>query len=773
MAVMLSFCVTARSQSLVEGYVFDVTNSSPLFNVKIEIEKNNPIITTKNGYYKTYLNNGIYNIRLTTVGYDTLFTQVNIIGKTSLNHHLKRASIQMNEVAVSEIKVDNKILSTNANITVFNKKDMENVPRFLGQIDPIKAIQTLPGVGKGGEGNSGLYIRGGSAGQNLTLLNDAIIYNPSHLLGLFSVFNSTIINEVKLYKTGVPAMHSGRLASLIEINSSNKISDSLKVEADLGFYYGAANVTVPINSKWSVNFAVRKTFMNYTVWPLLSKLNLNSSFFNKARYDFYDINFSSNAQLSKKDFLYFSAFSGGDDFGFDITQLSVSNQMNWQNTALSLNWKRSINSKIVLNTIVTHSAYNFNFGMEQDQYNARINSNIKDLGFKTYLTAYLDKHQIKAGIQYTTHQFKPNTPFAKSSGTELDFGTQNVYHADESSVFLSDDITLTDKIALYAGSRLTYYRHKGPFITNDGDDNQIQYPTNKTITPYIYIEPSVTLRYAFNTDNSLKLAYSKNVQPIHLISVTAVNFPADFWMPSLANLSPEKGYQTSLGYFKNFNNGIYQTNVDVFYKDMKGLAEFSGGIINLLDNLKIEDNLYRGTGNAYGAELFIKKIKGSLTGWVGYTLSKSNRNFIQLNDGAAFPFKYDRRHDLSNVCNYQLNTKWNFSGSFTYATGNAFTMPVSRFTIGGNIVNEYGPYNGSRMPAYHRLDFAATYKLAKRKRFQSEVSFSVYNLYNRQNPIYTFFMADGDLNKLRITIQPKSVALLPVLPAINYKIIFK
>lgn len=769
---LLSLGFTVQSQNLVNGNVFDETSTNPIAKVKIEIKNQKTLITLKDGYFKTYLNNGDYDLILTRFGFDTLYQTVNVLGETNLKLFLKPSFIHIKEVAITEAKLNNKILSTNANVTVFTKKDMEKVPRFLGQIDPIKALQTLPGVGKGGEGNSGIYIRGGSAGQNLTLLNDAIIYNPSHLLGLFSVFNAAVVNEVKLYKTGVPAVQVGRLASLIEVNSSKKIADSLKIEADLGLYYAATNITLPITNKWSINLAARKTFMNYTVWPLLGKLKLNSPFFNKAKYDFYDLNFTSNAQLSKKDNLYFSAFSGGDDFGFGITQFNINNNMNWQNTALSLNWKRIINPNLILNTTLTHSGYNFNFGMAQDQYTARISSNIKDYSLKSFLSIYLNKHQIKTGLHFTNHRFKPNTPYAKSLNTELDFGTPNVYYADETAIFLSDDILLNDKIAIYAGTRLTYYRHKGPFFIANENNIQTQYTKNQTIASYIFLEPSLTFRYAFNNQSSLKLSYSRNVQPIHLISVTAVNFPADFWMPSLAGIAPEKGYQSSLGYFKNFNNGTYQTNVDAFYKNMSGLVEFSGGIMNLLDNLKIEDNLYKGTGNAYGAEFFIKKVKGKLTGWAGYTLSKSTRNFTDLNEGAPFPFKYDRRHDFSLVYNYQLSLKWNISSAFTYATGNVFTIPVSRFTIGGNIVNEYGPFNGSRMPAYHRLDAAVTYKMKQRKKIQSEFSFSIYNLYNRQNPIYTFFMATGDLNKLKVSTKPQSVALLPVLPAINYKIIF-
>lgn len=770
---ILSFSAAAQNQFLVEGYVYQEDSQTPLPKVNIRISKEKRILTRDDGYFKILLNKGNYEFVLTHLGYDTLYYKVDVIKNINLQLLLKPSYTLITEVKVSGSKANNNVLNTSANTQTLSRKDIENVPGFLGQRDPIKAIQTLPGVGKGGEGNSGIYIRGGSSGQNLTLLNDAVIYNSSHLLGLFSVFNSGVADEVKLFKSGIPAQHGGRLSSLIEVNSSKEIADSLKIESDLSVFSGSANIIIPVNSNWSISTSLRKTFMNYTVWPLLNKLNLSSSFFNKMKYDFYDLNLTSNARLSAKDFLSFSAFSGGDDFGFGITRFNINNTMNWRNSALSLNWKRILSPQLVLNSSVTYSGYNFNFGMSQDQYMAGINSNIRDYSLKTYITAYLGKHQLMAGAHITDHKFRPNTPFAKSLDTELDYGTSNIYYADESSLFISDDMKLSDKIAIYAGSRLTYYRHKGPFIKVAEDNSETLYTRNKTISSYVFLEPSFTLRYALSTTSSVKLAYSKNVQPIHLISVTAVNFPADFWMPSVSNIAPERGYQTSLGYFRNFRDNKYETYIDVFYKNMRGLIEFSGGIINLLDNLKIEDNLYYGNGNAYGAEFYIKKVKGKITGWIGYTLSKSNRNFSQINEGVAFPFKYDRRHDLSLVSNYNVNSRWKVSAAFTFATGNTFTMPVSRYTIGGNIVNEYGPFNGSRMPAYHRLDLAASYKIRSSHRVQSEFSFSVYNLYNRQNPMYTYFMANGDLDKLRVSIEPKSVALLPVLPAINYKILFK
>lgn len=770
--IFLSLESLAQKKFLVSGFVYQINTETALSKVNIKVSDKISVLTASNGYFEALLAKGTYDFTVTHIGYDSLTLKVEVSEKKTFNLFLNPSYMLMKEVTVSGSKDKNNILNTLSNTQTLTKKDIKSVPGFLGQRDPIKAIQTLPGVGKGGEGNSGIYIRGGSSGQNLTLFNDAVIYNSSHLLGFFSVFNSGATDEVKLYKSGIPSQHGGRLASLIEVNSSKEIADSLKITSDISMFSGSTSITVPITPNWSVSTSLRKTFMNYTVWPVLDKLNLSSSFFDKMKYDFYDLNLNSNARLSKKDVLSFAAFSGGDDFGFGIARFNINNSMNWRNSTLSLKWKRVINAQLLLHNIVTYSGYNFNFGMAQDQFRAGINSNILDYSFKSYLTAYLGQHQLVAGVHYTDHRYKPNTPFARSVDTELDYGLANVYYADESSFFISDDVKLSDKVALYAGSRFTYYRHKGPFLKVDENNLEQSYSSNKTISSYFFVEPSLTLRYALNASSSIKLAYSRNVQPIHLISVTAVNFPADFWMPSLGNLAPETGNQASVGYFRNFTNNKYETYIDVFYKRMKGLVEFSGGIMSLLDNLKIEDNLYFGNGDAYGAEVYLKKVEGRLTGWVGYTLSKSNRNFTQINDGIAFPFKYDRRHDLSVVSNYNLNSRWNVSAAFTFATGNSFTMPVSRYTIGGNIVNEYGPFNGSRMPAYHRLDLAASYKIRSNSRVKSELSFSIYNLYNRLNPMYTYFMAEGDLDKLRVSIQPKSVALLPMLPAINYTLSF-
>ncbi|WP_256011023.1 TonB-dependent receptor [Desertivirga xinjiangensis] len=770
--IFFSIITNAQQAVTLEGYIFEEGKDIPVVGASLST-LNSHTKTDDSGYYALTLPAGSYKIVITDVRHDTLLVHLDIPTNTKRDFGLKLRSSTLQEVRVNSVAKNDLTKSISPNVQVLSKQDLEKVPGFLGQADPIKALQTLPGTGKGGEGNSGMYVRGGTSGQNLTLFNDAVIYNPSHLMGFFSVFNSAAVDEVKLYKSGIPSEFGGRLSSIIEVSSSKRIVDSLKVEGDVSLIAATTHLAIPVSKNWSISASARKTFMNASIWPALEKLNLGSSIFKKLRYDFYDLNFNSNSRLSKKNFLFLSVYYGGDDFGFGLGRFNISNNMNWNNLATSGSWKRIISDKVILNTTASYSQYNFDFGMAQDKYQAAVASQIKDKNLKSFLNVYLKNNTLKAGIQYIHHNFKPNTPFVNSSGVEYDFGTPNTYYSDESSIFLSDEITFSSKLSGYVGARMTMYRHKGPYTLASEDDTKVNYAKNKIVSTYTYVEPSLTLRYTLNSSSSVKLAYSSNTQPVHLVSVTAVNFPADFWMPSLKGISPEKGHQASVGYFKNFKQNTYESYVDLYYKKMDGLTEFSGGIMNLLDNLKIEDHLVVGSGAAYGLELYLKKKTGRITGWMGYTISKSDRTFALLNNGATFPAKYDRRHDVSFLAAYHLNPKWSLSFSFTYATGNAYTKPVGRYLLSGNIVNEYGSYNGARIPAYHRADVAATHKLKSTARTESSLSFSVYNLYNRQNPAYVFFLAEGDLTKYSVSVQPKSVAILPFLPSVTYKFSFR
>jgi hypothetical protein len=763
--LLISWCPSILAQSL-QGYVLEEGTNKPIANATIRLGKK--ITKSKeNGLFSllSVEKSGIIEIK--HLGYYPSTTNIILPQSLTLTFYLKPQLTIMDEVIIRLDETTNR--ASPLGLDKISQKDLSIAPSFLGQKDAIRVIQTMPGVGKGGDGNSGMYVRGGVSGQNLTLLNDASIYNPTHLMGLFSVFNSESISQVNLFKLGVPADHEGRLSAMLEVNTSKEITDSLKIITDLGLFYSNTSAKIPVTKNLSVSFFGRQTFMNKTIWPLLNQMG-QSEFFKNLSYDFFDYNLIINARLSNKDFLYLSKFASGDDFG--ITRFGFNNNMDWKNNALSFNWKHLWNNKLVLNTYVTSSDYHFNFRLTQNSYNAGITSFLKDINLKTVLSYFSKSNTFNVGAQYLDYKFTPNTPFAQSSETTLDFGSLKNYYADHFALFVKDELQLGEKTKISGGVRLNYFRHKGPYNYTNKDGSEVSIVGNSSISNKIYAESHLSISYNLNERSALKFNISNNTQPLHLISITSINFPADFWIPSIGDIRPEQAHQLSIGYTHSFRDNIFQAYTDVFYKKMNHLVEFSGGFMNLLDNLNIENNLVFGQGVAYGAEFFLKKTTGKLNGWIAYTISKSDRKFPALNQSKSYPFKYDRRHDLNIVASYPINRHWKLSGLFTFATGNAITEPVSRYTISDNIINEYGPLNGGRMPTYHRMDISATRTFKSFKKWDSDLSISVFNIYNRKNPIFSFYKAVGDATKSRIQIEPQSIVLLPILPTINYKIQF-
>ncbi|MBC7912779.1 MAG: TonB-dependent receptor [Pyrinomonadaceae bacterium] len=766
--LFLSTRAFSQSTFQVQGFLIDKSTRDSLPNTLIKVNHQNYTITSYKGFYQLNLSSGIHHLEFILSGYDTLALDLEIKRNQNRNFWLER-NTSLSEVLILSQKNGAAALG---NTHVLTQKDLENVPSFMGQRDPLRVIKTLPGTGNAGEGNSGLYIRGGTTGQNHTILNNATIYNSSHLLGFFSVFNADAIDNITLYKSGIPAEFGGRLSSVIEVSSDKKIADSSSFKGDLSFIASDLSITAAISDNFSASLSARKTYMGVTLWPLMNKLNLGSKLFRKLVYDFSDLNFTSNLRLSKNDYLHLSAFTSGDDFGFGLQSAGIYNAMQWKNTAISLGWNTYLKSNLSVNTVLAFSGYNFNLDMLQENYEAGVSSKIKDFSLKSTADYALEKHQLKIGYQLTSYQLKPNTPYSRLGGTELDFGIPNIYNANEMSVFASDEIKVSEQLSIYAGGRFTYYQHRGPYTDINASGEEKTYLKNTTIRSFYYLEPSLLLKKSISPTASIKLSFTRNVQPLHLVSVTAINFPTDFWLPSLDRLPPEKGLQASIGYFVNSTNKKYESYIDVYYKTMKGITEYSGGIMNLLDNFKIEDRLLSGQGKAYGAEFFLKKNTGKLNGWIGYTWAKSTRNFPLIENNKTFSAKYDRRHDVSIVSNYHINPKWFVSGYFTYATGNTYTKPISRYILSGNVINEYGSFNGSRMPAYHRMDMAATYRMRTLQKFKSELTFSVYNVYNRQNPIFLYFVAKEGADKNSISVKPESIAILPVLPSLSYRFSF-
>ncbi len=751
----------------VEGYIVDATDNQALAGASINAGGKHTV-TDYRGYFKILINPS-ETLKISLLSYKSLelsYTHV----KQNAVHRLEPLTQSIQEVSII---ADSKRLRDNiAGVQKLQSKDLALTVGFMGQKDPIKAIAHLPGVGNGGEGNAGLFIRGGSSGQNLTLLNDAVIYNPSHLLGLFSVFNPDVANEVILYKNGSPAQFPTRLSGMVEVKTDDLVADSLTANADVSLFALNGNAQIPITNNWSLGVYARKTFFNQTVWPLLEEVG-QSSFFKKIAYDFYDLNIVSNAKIGQSGKLQLSVYHGGDDFNFSLNNFGIKNGMGWSNTAGSAKYSVVLGKNVIAKTIINFSNYKFNYSLNQDEYQAGLTSETEDLGLQQIFQIYKNKNQIQLGLQYTRHRFKPNTPFSSSFGELLVQGSGHVYHVNDWAFFATHRRPLTQKLTLDASLRLNYFQNVGPYNYTKSNGEEAKIPIGKTVSDYVLLSPKLELDYALSEVSALKLALSREAQALHQISVTAVNFPADFWMPAINDSKPAIALQSSLGYYADLEGNGYSFFAELYYKKMKHLVEFSSGIVNLLDDIGIEDHLLKGKGESYGLELFARKNQGKNTGSVSYTLAYANRTFADLNDGKPFPFKYDRRHHL--VVNYQrkLNSKWNVSAAFNLSSGNAFTMPAGRYLIGGNIVNEYGPYNGSRMPLFHRLDLATTRQLKQTKRTQSSLAFSIYNLYGRQNPIYTFFLAEGDIDKQRVAVSRKDISLLPFLPSINYRVKFR
>ncbi|WP_165585801.1 TonB-dependent receptor [Pedobacter nototheniae] len=747
--------------------MIDHLSNKPISEVTISLNKNN-FQTDENGYFKILLRKGEQIVAFSHAAYIKQTVILNVADQDiSKDFFLVPFERDLAQVDVKSKKKNEALNGYLNNYQAVKKSDVEKLPGFLGNPDLLNAIKTLPGFANGGEGNSGLYIRGGSSGQNLLLFNNSTIYNPSHLLGFYSIFNTSAVKEAKVFKSGIPAEYTGRLSSVIDVSSNDSIIDTLSGEASISFLDANASIAIPLTKNWSVSSSARKTFMNYSVWPIVNHLNNKKrSSINNLTYDLYDFNLSTSLKISKQNKLFATAYIGGDQFGFTLNRFDISNQISWQNKAASVNWQSILWNKGVLNTIISYTGYEFNFNLVQQSSNACIKSSILDYNANSTLRVYLDKHLIKLGLNYVRHRFKPNTPDVTTGDIKLDFGKENIYHADESSVFFSDDVKIFNRLSAYAGVRLTYYRHIKPTDFNN-DINQ----TNENFYNKFFIEPTLSLKYKIDDETAIKFSFSRNIQTVHLLPVTASNFPTDFWMPATNEIPPEKGVQFSLGYFKTWGKG-FEAYVDLYHKRMSNLIEFNGGMTNFLDNLKIENNVFSGTGKVFGAEFFFKKSFGKLQGALGYTISKNRRTFDLLNNGQPFPFKYDRTHEINIAPNYTINNKWTISALFTYSTGNAYTLPVSRYLISGSIINEYGPFNGARMPVYHRLDIATNYVINNKRNFKSELSLSIYNVYNRKNPIYNYFQFNGDLNK-SISIEKKSINLLPILPALSYKITFK
>ena len=704
------------------GYLEDIETGESLIGANILIDEINIGGSTNNyGFFSLTVPQGNYTIICSYIGYENLKTTINLSTNTSKKFKLTPASFQIDEVKLSSKKEDYNIQSAELGKVELEVKKLDKLPVLMGEKDILKTIQLLPGVQSGSEGSSGFYVRGGGPDQNLILLDEGTIYNASHLFGFFSVFNSDAINDINLIKGSMPANYGGRLSSVLDINMKDGNKKRFSGTGGIGLISSKLTLEGPIKKDTS-SFILsgRRTYID-----ILTKPYLETTDYAGNGYYFYDLTAKFNYKFSDKNQIYLSGYFGKDVFTFNSPDWGFNMNIPWGNSTGSVRWNHVFSNKLFMNTSLIFSDYKFEFNASQDvqgasMYESRLYSGIRDWNLKQDFNYYINpNHTLKFGLNNTYHIFSPSN--FDASLDSIDLSTNDIrYYAHESAIYINDEFNFNERILINGGIRLSSFTHYGPFdrYLKDGTGNLGSLSTDSTITynswepikTYYGFEPRFSSRILINELSSIKLGFNQNYQYIHLTSLSASSLPTDVWIPSSSIIKPLIGKQFSIGYYRNFKENQYELSLEGYYKTMKNLIEYKENYIpgTSIGTDNIDNNLVSGNGTSYGFELFISKNIGNLSGWAGYTWSKTTRKFNELNNGLEFYSKYDRTHDISLVANYQISKRLNFSTVFVYATGNTLTLPESAFLIDGDLIIEWGERNFHRMDPYHRLDIAFT-----------------------------------------------------------------
>lgn len=759
------------------GYIKDGLSGETLIGANIVVKGTGKTVTSNNfGFFSITLNKGKYQLTCSYIGYQTKEFELDLNNNTEqLVQLLPNSASVLQGVTVSARRRDNNVKTAQMGKMELSVNTAKALPAFLGEVDILKTLQLMPGVRNAGEGNAGFYVRGGGPDQNLILLDDAVVYNTGHLFGFFSVFNSDAIKNVSLIKGGMPAQYGGRLSSVVDIAMKEGNNNKTQIDAGIGLIASRFSIQGPIKSKKS-SFIVsaRRTYIDAITKPLISK----SSDFYGSGYYFYDLNAKMNFHISEKDHLYISGYFGRDKFNFNNAARSFKTLIDWGNATSTVRWNHVFNKKLFSNTTLVYNDYHFNLNGAQNDFNINLSSGIRDLTAKTDFDYYASpEHKLKFGAQFTYHTFLPNIVSGNQDSVVFTPNNASKKFAREWAVYLQDDWEINSKLKLNLGLRYSLFQQTGQYTsyTRDNNGNKLDstvYGSGQIVRQYGGLEPRATLRYTLDETSSLKAGITRNLQYIHLVTNAGSSLPTDLWVPSTLRVKPQLSWQYAAGYFKNFNNGMFETSLEVYYKTMENQIEYREGYTPSLKDP--EEEFVFGRGWSCGAEFFINKVKGRLTGWIGYTLGWTWRKFPDLNQGEKYPSRYDRRHDLSVVANYTINDKWKIAGVFVYGTGNAISVPERFYFIGGVLSQQYSGINAYRMRAYHRMDIAATYtpKPKKERKYTTNWVFSLYNAYSRANPYFLYFDQEGSAANGTLNVSAKQVSLFPVLPSVTWNLKF-
>lgn len=762
------------------GYIKDSSNGETLIGATAIVQGTSTgVATNEYGFYSLSLSPGNYTIIFEYLGFEPISKEVSLQGNVKLDIELGEDAEILEEVVVLGEAEDKNVTDLEMSTNKLDISTIKKMPTLLGEVEIIRSIQLLPGVTTVGEGATGFNVRGGSIDQNLVLLDEAPVYNSSHLFGFFSVFNPDAVKDVKLYKGGIPSRYGGRLSSILDVRMKEGDSKSLAVNGGVGLIFSRLSVEAPIiKDKASFIVAARRSYIDVLSKPFLPE-DLGDTELN-----FYDLTLKTNFNIDDKNRVYLSGYFGRDNFGFGADA-----GFNWGNATGTFRWNHLFSEKLFSNLTFYYSDYDYKLAFGDEAVNSfKWDAGIQNISVKPEFTYFLNPENIiRFGGQSILYTFEPGNAVGISEGEESDISLDE-QHAMESAVYIENEQSL-GKFKLNYGLRLSHFNYMGsgnayefaeaPAGTRRPVTNFTAFEDWESIETYLNLEPRVALKYQLNKKSSFKASYMRTAQYIHLVSNSAAATPVDVWTPSTNNIKPSQADQLAIGYFQNFDNNTYEFSAETYFKKTSNLVDYIDGADILLNEF-LEGDLLAGDGQAYGLELQLKKEKGRFTGWLSYTLARTELKVEGINENDWYPSRFDQLHNMSISGFYELNDRWSFSANFTYITGTPVTFPTSRFENGPYVIphNSNEVRNNARIPDYHRLDLGATWvgKNKDNKKWSDEWVFSIYNAYNRRNPFSIFFRQQEDRVLTGQNVNTEAVQLSvigSIIPSVSYNFKFK
>ncbi|MCP2045756.1 TonB-dependent receptor [Pontibacter sp. HSC-36F09] len=764
----------AQDSFVLRGQVLDVNTAEPLAGASISLKERPSIgtVSEPDGRYSLRAPAGSYTLVIRYIGYENQETPLQLFRNETLDLKLTPASYSTREVEIIGTRIKPITQTATMGEIDIPMQSVKTLPVLFGETDIMKTVQLMPGIQSGGEGNTGFYVRGGGSDQNLILLDQAVVYNPGHLLNFFSVFNSDAISNATMIKGNMPARYGGRLSSVLDVELREGSADSLQAEGGIGLIASRLTVQGPlVKDKAALIFSARRTYVDVLFGPFLRHTEQGG-----VPYYFYDFNGKVSYTLSPKDKLYLSGYYGKDVGTLTLSSGRFEADFQWGNASATARWNHQFSDRHSVDVSGILSNYAFDFTWDFGDITTSVETGIRDYTAKAdFVYTPSAQHHLEYGLQYTHHTLRPRTGSAETAEGDV-FTTDQILSktAHQAAIYLSDDWNVTDRLLLSLGIRGSYFAQMGPFTFYEFDQNQrtvdsVAYGDGERVKVFHALEPRVSARYTLSANSSIKASYTRSAQYLHLVSNAYTTLPLDVWVPSSAIVEPQQATQYAVGYFQSFSQNMYEGSVELYYKSMENQLEYREGFVAGPSNRDLEYEFVRGSGESYGAEFFLRKNYGDLQGWIGYTLSRTDRTFPDINQGRTFPARFDRRHDVSLVATYTYNPRWTFGGSFVYGTGQATTMPERRYLIEGTVNYQYGDRNSFRMEPFHRLDLSATLEGKAQRRLQSSWTFAIYNVYGRRNPFLYYIDSEGAPYGTDTKVQAKKVSLIPFpLPSVTW-----